>query len=552
MTLASGLNCGQQLQAPLIMPKRKQDILEEISRPPKRVKALHDRLSDLSDELLLRILVLVPVETLAICQRVSQKIRSIAGDSQIWRAAYYDRFVRPRLTARRNLGPSRSRLPADPSLPSNWLDERTLLKRGTNWKRQYKLRRNWSIGSCNVNEIQVAQPPVSPLIARLQSGIVFTVDQNSGLRTWAYKHDRELLAHHNLSSAIGKPTCLAPDTQEEQSGALRIAIGCDNGAFALYSYQRSSRSITSEYEHAESSHGAINASALAFPHLVTLTKTNTLTFYKFSSSQSEGTTLDPPQSLTTVQSSTVWAPLSLSLRTRTGAIVACIAYAVPSFYAGWSTGIQELHLSNDGIIMDSRLASSTPEGFASLTKMGLPRDGDLAITQHPQQFSRPTSLSYSHPYMLVTHADNTLTLYLVNSTKDGLHIGPGKRLWGHTSSVFGAQVGRMGKAVSVSSRGDEIRVWELEGATFLRKSSRHYNDAEHSVPIRLERRPTSTGMTNITEAIARRGSGLGLALVQTKAEESITRGWVGFDEENVVVVKEQAAGNHALAIYDFT
>jgi hypothetical protein len=32
----------------------------------------------------------------------------------------------------------------------------------------------------------------------------------------------------------------------------------------------------------------------------------------------------------------------------------------------------------------------------------------------------------------------------------------------------------------------------------------------------------------------------------------LTRGWIGFDEENVVVLKEQSQGRQALVVYDFT
>ena len=36
------------------------------------------------------------------------------------------------------------------------------------------------------------------------------------------------------------------------------------------------------------------------------------------------------------------------------------------------------------------------------------------------------------------------------------------------------------------------------------------------------------------------------------AELTLTRGWIGFDEENVVVLKEQSHGRQALVVYDFT
>ena len=35
-------------------------------------------------------------------------------------------------------------------------------------------------------------------------------------------------------------------------------------------------------------------------------------------------------------------------------------------------------------------------------------------------------------------------------------------------------------------------------------------------------------------------------------ELTLTRGWIAFDEENVVVLKEQSQGRQALVVYDFT
>jgi hypothetical protein len=35
-------------------------------------------------------------------------------------------------------------------------------------------------------------------------------------------------------------------------------------------------------------------------------------------------------------------------------------------------------------------------------------------------------------------------------------------------------------------------------------------------------------------------------------ELTLIRGWIAFDEENVVVLKEQSQGRQALVVYDFT
>jgi hypothetical protein len=176
--------------------------------------------------------------------------------------------------------------------------------------------------------------------------------------------------------------------------------------------------------------------------------------------------------------------------------------------------------------------------------------------------SKPTSLSYTHPYLLVAHPDNTLTLYLVSSTVEVLSISAGSRLWGHTSSVSGAHVGGRGKAVSVSKRGDELRVWELEGG-FGSLSARK-RLAVGGLSVRLQPEPKKADGLDTAQAgldlINNRKSvdsettnTLSRDNTETDADElTLTRGWIGFDEENVVVLKEQSQGRQALVVYDFT
>jgi len=120
---------------------------------------------------------------------------------------------------------------------------------------------------------------------------------------------------------------------------------------------------------------------------------------------------------------------------------------------------------------------------------------------------------------------------MVTSTSSHLSINPGRKLWGHTSSIFGAHVGVRGKAVSVSARGDEIRVWELEGGPTRYTPSGEVS-SESSVQISPEK--TSHRLQSRAETIV------------------VTKGWVGFDEENVVVLQERKEGLQALTIFDFS
>jgi len=75
---------------------------------------------------------------------------------------------------------------------------------------------------------------------------------------------------------------------------------------------------------------------------------------------------------------------------------------------------------------------------------------------------------------------------------------------------------------------------------------------ELSVRIRPEEGLSSKNLDVLSNAISQRGYGLGLALEHKFEDLSVTRGWVGFDEENVIVLREESQGSQALVVYDFS
>jgi hypothetical protein len=197
----------------------------------------------------------------------------------------------------------------------------------------------------------------------------------------------------------------------------------------------------------------------------------------------------------------------------------------------WTVGIQEMRLDMEGHLIDSRLATSTADASslgATLSSFSSPMRSasPVSFTAAAPAFSKPTSLSYTHPYLLLSHPDNTLTLYLVISNTETLSISSGTRLWGHTSSVSGAHVEGRGKAVSVSSHGEELRIWELEGSS----GRRRVFSGGWSVRVRPN--------ADVEE--------------RRSEDEGIMRGWVGFDDERVIVLKERTVGRQDLVLYDFT
>jgi hypothetical protein len=415
------------------------------------------------------------------------------------------------------------------------------------------------------------------MLVKLAEGVVLTVDKGEGLRAWDLK-GRELIAGCELGDDV-VPTSLAVD-EAEGRGRLGIAVGFMDGGWGTWRLDVERKEFVDVYRHPPSSNGMLSAVAFANPYILTITDSQLLSLYTFtpapkpSNEDGEGmseteeaikgmsqsifeveeaqftSTTDSetqpsecdPHLLASLKSHTSWPPLSLSIRTTSSTIIASIAYSLPTYYSGYTIGLQELHLSTTtGTITFSRLSSALPQGFSSILSSptsSSPSSGTSSpipgIHRHgPGSNSRPTTLSYSHPYILATHPDNTLTLYLCTSTANNLHISPGTKLWGHTSSVSSAEITARGKAVSVSTRGNELRVWELEGGFGSTPSRRRLNRKEVVGDRSVKIRPGEVegGWEEDVEARKR---------------------WVGFDDEMVIVLKESEGGTQALMVYDFT
>ncbi|KAI5303466.1 hypothetical protein KEM55_000537, partial [Ascosphaera atra] len=205
--------------------------------------------------------------------------------------------------------------------------------------------------------------------------------------------------------------------------------------------------------------------------------------------------------MTSLSTQCISHPISLSMRQSSADLVASIAYSFPRLSGGWSVGIQELRFNaSTGQTYGSRVATAV-DGDVGVSSSSLPAE---YLLPPPRPRSRPrnsecpsrnsithtdlppTSLSYSHPYLLTSHGDNTLTFYLVISTQESLVIKPGRQLCGHTSAVQGVEVSDRGKAVSVSLRGDDVRLWELEEVVSLPRNSRAALRREESVRVQAE------------------------------------------------------------------
>lgn len=495
------------------------------------------------------------------------------------------------------------------------MGEEGLINRGdgksTDWKGRYKLRHNWSRGVCEVREIRLKEERLrgGRVLVRMAEGVVLTVDVGNGLRGWDLK-GRGLISGFELGEGE-VPTCLAVDEQDGGAGGLGVAVGFENGGWRTWRLDLTEQKFVEGHRHPASSNGTLSAVAYSYPYLLTITEEQLLSLYSFTPIVPEAETEplspskhneeaeeieralsldrepspippthqedqvpppsdqpDTPRLLASLKSHTSWPPLSLSIRTTPTTLIASIAYTLRTYTSGYTVGLQELHLSlTTGSVKFSRLTSALPQGFTSiLAPSSSPSSASNSENStSPAGTSRsetscPTSLSYSHPYILATHPDNTLTLYLCTSTASTLSITSGTKLWGHTSSVSSAEITPRGKAVSVSTRGNELRVWELEGglggsstsssglSSSLRKRGRA--GVEKSVVVR----PAANRDEKYFSDFKNEKKSLDFVIGEDDDDMEGCRRWVGFDDEVVIVLKESGggAGRQALMVYDFT
>ncbi|KAL3478013.1 hypothetical protein BJX99DRAFT_225323 [Aspergillus californicus] len=554
------------------MSKRCQDDALSRSPPPKRQRTTSndletDNLSSLSNEILLHILSFLPTPSLLTCQSLSRRFNALSNDSELWKRQYFSKWVRPRarrLAITRRSSFPQSRFEYSPRV-STWLDHGHLDRnnRIMNWKRQYQLRHNWSKGTCRVTEVEIPQPPRPPILVTLCAGFVFTADSHGGLQAWSAENPvfrRAVLTFTRLESHSPIPTALTA-TCGSDNKCIKVVVGFEDGKFNAYRMDTKKSLLDMRFSRSTTAPGAITAMASSYPYLLVMSKHKVLSLYKLPLESDEPSWPDEAHLVTSLKTDSILSPMSLSVRLAGSDIIVSIVYSFFHIGCGWSLGIQELHFDVTGQQTSSRLTTTveTQYGVVHLpsSRYGLSSSQDrdsisldpLILHQNP-----PTSVSYSHPYLLTSHADNTLTVYLIVSTADDLYVKGGQRLWGHTSSVSAVQVSGRGKAVSVSSHGDEVRIWELENliSSF---GSHKILQGDKSIKVQPEhhrRSQIDRGLGLLSDFCRSDLNGtqsLHLGLPNNLAQ---ARDCVGFDDERLLLLREREYGAQLLEFYDFT
>ena len=568
------------------MSKRMVDVgWDESTTPRKRPKwndAMHaepvgplsfSHISKLSDEVLLNIFEKLSLEQILSCQEVSHRWQHLSTDPELWKRLYFLRFVKPRLAHVHSR--TRTRI----ATQGWWKNERTQTEGEPrkDWKQLFRLRHNWHKGRCAISEIDISNSPdryvvqeaprqisfwnesapsVSPPLVQFDGKIFVAVDKQAGLRAWDIglikDGERKMVGCRRLKNyeqgwRLGEPAALGLDVNGTTTD---IVVGFDSGG-AMILHLKPADGIEGEdfgfdvrvIVPPPVSPEKIQHVTYSHPYLLTLDAKYYLRAYLFESSEC---LLDVPRSFATLRAQALHGPCNLTLRKSKASlersVTASIAYSMPLFHGGWSVGIQEVTLD-----------VSCPDGIAQ-TRVGVCVPSTYELTIHPDQppsrfnmslvpVASPTSISYSHPYLLTSHRDNTLTLYLARSTDKKITIGQPRRLWGHTTGVARVGVAGRGRAVSVSQVGGEVRVWELE--SIAAAVSKADTDIEDGAVVEIIE---SVRVENTSSL--RVGKELYLDNVPSRTPTAVE--WIGFDEEKVLVVTRDEARDKNVTLYDFT
>ena len=438
----------------------------------------------------------------------------------------------------------------------------------------FKVRHNWHKGRCAVTEMEISNSPphtavhepprhssfwnestltTSTPLVQFDGKNFVVADKENGLRAWDIQKiengRRKIVGTRRFQTyeqgwQLGEPTALGIDGG---GVTIDVGVGFESGGVMILQLNHSNGAVGQDFGFdvrfvLPPSHVPERILHLAYSHpfLLTLDADHYLRAYLFESSCYH---LNPPRLLATLRAEALHGPCNLTLRKpKSGreSVTASIAYSMPLFHGGWSVGVQDviLDVASPNGIAQTRIGAS----ILSTDQLAIHSDRPPSqVFSASVPVASPTSISYSHPYLLTSHRDNTLTLYLVRSTDKGIIIGNPHRLWGHTTGVARAGVAGRGRAVSVSQIGGEVRVWELECiAAAVTKADVDVADGAVVGIIESVRVENASAPVRIGKELYR----------DTRIPTTVE--WVGFDDEKVLVVTRDDERDKNVTLYDFT
>lgn len=201
--------------------------------------------------------------------RVSKRFHALAGDSELWKRRYFAQWVLPRARAvpqSKHLKLLSTGTAYSPRV-SKWLGHSHLAtedKSSIDWKTQYRLRHNWSKGTCRLDALEVSRPPLPQILIKLYAGVVVTADEEHGLRAWSTKRPTKQLTGLPFPKEDDKPTALDV-AKGSTASSIEVTVGFDDGHFSIYNLDVTHGEFTIRYSQKSTNDATITAIASAPP-----------------------------------------------------------------------------------------------------------------------------------------------------------------------------------------------------------------------------------------------------------------------------------------------
>ncbi|EPX71361.1 F-box protein Pof12 [Schizosaccharomyces octosporus yFS286] len=379
-----------------------------------------------SHETLLHIFESLSSRDMVALERVSKSWKSIAQTSSVWHNLFLSEFGKNRIRRRARINRIRK-----------------------NWKNEFKSESNWDSGTCKKEVFSLfknkntADTDKSKLdITVIHKGRLYTCSTTT-LYEWSL-HDNKMTCLSALpfpeKYRVDSPTAMCVDGNNFyialESGAVLQTKLTQDGFNSFNSVLYIDNTIIS----------------LSVRHnlLCGLTKDESLYIFKVKNLSAACF-----QSLGKFSVSGVKVPISIHIESDLAysqkVPIVRLTYSEYMIAHGWTIGSQEFWISDSKIIKN---------------RVGQRQSSDIAFSSQPA-----SSIYQQGPYVLSSHADNTLMLHYISSSLDSTHIQWGVQLRGHVCGVEKSKLFDCGRVVSVSKNCTEICLWDLQNYKEVKKAT---------------------------------------------------------------------------------
>ncbi|KAI9266599.1 hypothetical protein BDA99DRAFT_536021 [Phascolomyces articulosus] len=495
-----------------------------------RKRSLNDKRLDftkalLSNELVLHIFSYLSASELAQCAKVNSSWYRLANDDLLWKLLFLRRFRYPLMVDMKE----------DPKLLQRWQERTThnndfntnnnnIKRKRSEWKIVYKTNHNWRLGNCRMTYVDVDEEDekmssitnksittnTTSSYVQFANDVLYIAYTTAPLiEVWKLKNSGQPTMLRQLETTAPtteKITCLKLDTSS--SGTHRLVAGYTGGGLSVWEITWNNSS--SNLNDGSSSSNSMSCSAtevavytprtmrtdciisigISYPMIITCsspcsttTTTGSSGIYTptdmrlsaFCIDISSRTGQQAARLVYELRSYIHWNPMSIEIDPCNGEINrwrAMVCFGMPVGLNSYTVGIQEIIISKESLISSRHCTALNEEDlfFAPSSSSSSDHTANTSITEYSQQ--PITSISYSEPYLITAHANNTIKQYYVRFADNKLELIFAQTLYGHTSKVSALALdSSIGRLVSGDRFG--LKIWDFH---FMNKDKVLHDD----------------------------------------------------------------------------